>query len=65
MFTFKSTSVHPLSLSSISAILHGQQDSMYDDSSEVRPARDQTDVWLQSSGLLQEAQDAATAVLHL
>lgn len=50
---------------SSSAILHGQQDSMYDDRGEVGPARGQTDVRLQSSGVLQEAQDATSPVLHL
>lgn len=49
----------------LSAILHGQQDVVYADRSQVRPAGDQTDVQLQSSGVLQEAQDASCTVLHL
>lgn len=48
-----------------SAILHGQQDAVYADRSQVRPAGDQTAVQLQSSGVLQEAQDAPCTVVHL
>lgn len=47
------------------AILHGQQDAMYDDRSKVGPAGGQADARLQSSGVLQETQDAASSVLHL
>lgn len=39
---------------SVSAILLGQQGSLHDDGGKVGPARGQTDVWLQSSGVLQE-----------
>lgn len=56
---------HSLTSLSPSAILHGQQDAMYDDCSKVRPARGQADVWLQSSGVLSEAQDAPASVFHL
>lgn len=62
---FNCAFIRPPFLFIILAILHGQQDSMYDDSSKVGPAGDQTNVWLQSPGVLQEAQDAASTVLHL
>lgn len=58
-YTFPTLSLPP------TAILHGQQDSMYDDSSQVWPAWDQTGVRLQSSGFLSDAQDATSPVLHL